>query len=103
MIKFYICIIVIYMFAVTGSVDALACESSSNHYCHDCLDDKYAEYMYYDYETEDDSEYISDEDMIMCTQDAKICPNGKVVGRVGKNCEFAPCDDSDEISEEKQK
>ena len=26
-----------------------------------------------------------------CTQDAKICPDGTGVGRVGPNCEFAPC------------
>src|SRR3989344_7562332 len=28
---------------------------------------------------------------IACTQEAKICPDGSVVGRVGPNCEFAPC------------
>ena len=26
-----------------------------------------------------------------CTQDAKACPDGSFVGRVGPNCEFAPC------------
>jgi len=26
-----------------------------------------------------------------CTQDAKICPDGSAVGRVGPNCEFAEC------------
>lgn len=26
-----------------------------------------------------------------CTQEAKICPNGKAVGRTGPNCEFAAC------------
>jgi hypothetical protein len=26
-----------------------------------------------------------------CTMDAKICPDGSVVGRVGPNCEFPPC------------
>ena len=26
-----------------------------------------------------------------CTQEAKICPDGTAVGRVGPNCEFAPC------------
>lgn len=26
-----------------------------------------------------------------CTQDAKVCPDGSTVGRVGPNCEFAPC------------
>ena len=28
---------------------------------------------------------------IACTQEAKICPDGSAVGRVGPNCEFAPC------------
>ena len=28
---------------------------------------------------------------IACTMDAKICPDGTAVGRVGPNCEFAPC------------
>ena len=26
-----------------------------------------------------------------CTLEAKICPDGSAVGRVGPNCEFAPC------------
>ena len=26
-----------------------------------------------------------------CPQDAKLCPNGSYVGRVGPNCEFADC------------
>jgi hypothetical protein len=28
---------------------------------------------------------------VFCTMDAKICPDGSGVGRVGPNCEFAPC------------
>jgi hypothetical protein len=28
---------------------------------------------------------------IACTQEAKICPDGSAVGRVGPSCEFAPC------------
>lgn len=28
---------------------------------------------------------------IACTMDAKICPDGSAVGRVGPNCEFAAC------------
>ena len=27
-----------------------------------------------------------------CTEEAKLCPNGRAVGRVGPNCEFAPCE-----------
>lgn len=28
---------------------------------------------------------------VACTMEAKICPDGSSVGRVGPNCEFAPC------------
>ena len=31
------------------------------------------------------------EPSIVCTQDAKLCPDGSGVGRTGPNCEFAPC------------
>ncbi len=31
-----------------------------------------------------------------CTQEAKLCPDGSSVGRVGPNCEFAPCPTSKE-------
>ena len=27
----------------------------------------------------------------VCTQEAKICPDGSTVSRTGPNCEFAPC------------
>ncbi|OGK24107.1 hypothetical protein A3F58_04015 [Candidatus Roizmanbacteria bacterium RIFCSPHIGHO2_12_FULL_37_9b] len=27
----------------------------------------------------------------VCSLEAKICPDGSTVGRVGPNCEFAPC------------
>lgn len=29
--------------------------------------------------------------MVACTMDAKICPDGSAVGRSGPSCEFAPC------------
>ncbi len=28
---------------------------------------------------------------VVCTADAKICPDGSAVGRVGPNCQFAEC------------
>ncbi len=28
---------------------------------------------------------------VACTQEAMICPDGSAVGRMGPNCEFAPC------------
>ncbi|MEX2052790.1 MAG: hypothetical protein WD898_01025, partial [Candidatus Paceibacterota bacterium] len=28
---------------------------------------------------------------VFCTLDAKLCPDGSYVGRVGPNCEFAQC------------
>src|SRR3972149_7472204 len=30
-------------------------------------------------------------DEVFCTQDAKLCPDGSYVGRVGPSCELAPC------------
>lgn len=32
---------------------------------------------------------------VMCTMDAKLCPDGSSVGRTGPNCEFAPCPGED--------
>jgi hypothetical protein len=32
-----------------------------------------------------------DDDGVMCTMDAKICPDGSAVGRSGPDCEFDPC------------
>lgn len=28
---------------------------------------------------------------VVCTMEAKLCPDGSAVGRTGPNCEFAPC------------
>lgn len=28
---------------------------------------------------------------VVCTMDARQCPDGSFVGRTGPNCEFAPC------------
>ncbi len=33
----------------------------------------------------------TDEEQVVCTMDAKICPDGTSVGREGPNCEFAAC------------
>ncbi|HYD34736.1 MAG TPA: hypothetical protein VD999_01570 [Vitreimonas sp.] len=30
-------------------------------------------------------------DQVICTMDAKVCPDGSAVGRTGPNCEFAEC------------
>ncbi len=32
---------------------------------------------------------------VACTQEAKLCPDGSAVGRIGLNCEFAPCPSTD--------
>ena len=29
--------------------------------------------------------------VVMCTMDAKMCPDGTYVGRQGPSCQFAPC------------
>lgn len=31
------------------------------------------------------------EDAVACTMDARICPDGSAVGRIGPDCSFAPC------------
>ncbi len=31
-----------------------------------------------------------------CAEDAKVCNDGTIVVREGKNCEFAPCPDTEE-------
>lgn len=33
-----------------------------------------------------------------CTQDAKVCPDGSAVGRVGPSCEFAPCPEAKPVA-----
>lgn len=33
----------------------------------------------------------ADNERVACTLEAKLCPDGSYVGRVGPNCEFAPC------------
>lgn len=37
---------------------------------------------------------------VVCPMDAKLCPGGSSVGRVGPNCEFAPCPNLRECSED---
>ncbi len=39
---------------------------------------------------------ISDGKSVMCTADAKLCPDGSYVGRSGPQCEFAACSDEGE-------
>lgn len=34
---------------------------------------------------------LEDDDSIVCTEDAKMCPDGTFVGRVPPSCEFEPC------------
>ena len=36
-----------------------------------------------------------DQQPVVCTVEAKICPDGSAVGRVGPNCEFAACPATD--------
>ena len=45
-----------------------------------------------------DTTIITDtSDSVACTMDAKICPDGSAVGRVGPNCEFAACPVTPEV------
>ncbi len=33
----------------------------------------------------------SKSNVAVCTKEAKLCPDGTAVGRIGPNCEFAAC------------
>jgi hypothetical protein len=33
----------------------------------------------------------NEKEPVACTMDAKLCPDGSYVGRVGPNCEFKEC------------
>jgi len=35
--------------------------------------------------------FTDQNDTVVCTQDAKLCPNGSYVSRTGPKCEFTPC------------
>lgn len=37
------------------------------------------------------NDILPEEEMVFCTMDAKMCPDGSYVGRVAPDCEFAPC------------
>jgi hypothetical protein len=41
---------------------------------------------------------VPDDELVACTMDAKICPDGSAVGRIAPNCEFAPCPGEVEIA-----
>jgi hypothetical protein len=34
---------------------------------------------------------VPEPEQVFCTQDAKLCPDGSYVGRIGPHCEFALC------------
>lgn len=38
-------------------------------------------------------------EQVVCTMEAMLCPDGSYVGRIGPNCEFAPCPSIDNQSE----
>ncbi|MCA9487271.1 MAG: hypothetical protein KC548_06465 [Nanoarchaeota archaeon] len=42
---------------------------------------------------------LGEDNLSVCTRDAKICPDGTAVGRSGPNCEFEACPDSGDPSE----
>lgn len=39
------------------------------------------------------------ENPVVCTLEAKLCPDGSAVGRIGPNCEFAACPGIDETAD----
>ncbi|MBI5134295.1 MAG: hypothetical protein HZA81_02840 [Candidatus Taylorbacteria bacterium] len=42
--------------------------------------------------------YETDGEGIVCTMDAKLCPDGSYVGRTGPDCQFAACPDGNATS-----
>jgi hypothetical protein len=40
---------------------------------------------------EEVSEVLEQPEAVACTMEAKMCPDGSYVGRIGPRCEFAPC------------
>lgn len=38
---------------------------------------------------------VNPDEQVMCTMDARMCPDGSYVGRTGPNCEFAACPGED--------
>lgn len=44
-------------------------------------------------------EYGETNPKIACTMEAKLCPDGSSVGRVGPNCEFEKCPESKDTIE----
>ena len=40
---------------------------------------------------------VATQNQVVCTMDAKLCPDGSAVGRTGPKCEFAPCPTTDQI------
>lgn len=39
----------------------------------------------------DDEPMLEQPEVVACTMEAKMCPDGSYVGRIGPSCEFAPC------------
>lgn len=39
----------------------------------------------------DEGLWEENEELVFCTMDVKMCPDGSYVGRQGANCEFAAC------------
>ena len=46
--------------------------------------------------------FLNKPEPISCTQDAKLCPGGSYVGRIGPDCEFALCPGAPQWSAIKQ-
>ena len=42
---------------------------------------------------------LSNQEDVVCTQEAKLCPDGSYVSRQGSKCEFAPCPSLTNVSQ----
>jgi len=53
----------------------------------------YYAYTQFDLTFGNDKAVRENENLIACTAEAKLCPDGSAVGRTGPDCEFAACTD----------
>jgi len=57
-------------------------------------------YSYFNKNTQPTTEIPNRTDEVMCTMDARMCPDGSYVGRQGPNCQFQMCPDGTDVNEQ---
>lgn len=57
-------------------------------------------YKYFTRNNQTIEEIPSRTDEIMCTMDARMCPDGSYVGRNGPECKFQTCPDGTDVNDQ---